>query len=77
MDTFCRINDIKVMTKAAATLPTPYSVSDGLFSPTRPNDDDETWSAAEQFKLHSNLDIVNKFVRPFLFTILNYSLYQM
>ena len=35
------------MTKAAATLPTPYSVSDGLFSPTRPNDDDETWSVLQ------------------------------
>ena len=27
--------------------------------------------------IHSNLDIVNKSVRPFLFTILNNSLYQM
>ena len=27
--------------------------------------------------IHSNLDIVNKSVRPFLFTILNYSTYQM
>ena len=27
--------------------------------------------------LHSNLDIENKSVRPFLYTILNNSLYQM
>ena len=29
------------------------------------------------YYVHSNLDIVNKSVRPFLFTILNNSLYQM
>ena len=27
--------------------------------------------------IHSNIDIVNKSIRPFLFTILNNSLYQM
>ena len=33
--------------------------------------------AWELYQIHSNLDIANKSVKPFLFTILNNSLYQM
>ena len=44
-----------------------YSIFQSGFRPS-------TWSCNNQ--IHSNFDITNKSIRPFLFTILNISLYQ-